>query len=173
MQAKEGEGMRVRDLFLRMPCGILALTLIFASVSLAQTVNEKVLSLQGAKAVAEAAERAAIAHNWHMVIAVLDGGGNLIYLERMDGAPLASIQISRQKAHTAVIFKTPSKTFADGLAKGGTAILKLDALPYAGGIPLTVDGKIVGAIGVSGGSVDAQDNVVAQAGADWLARNSK
>lgn len=166
--------MRIRRLVLWSVCAILAITFTSATAAMAQQVNDqKVLSLQGAKNVAAAAEKAAIAHNWHMVIAVLDNGGNLIYLERMDGAPLASIQISQQKAHTAVIFQAPSKTFADGVSKGATALLKLDVLPFAGGVPLTLDGKVVGAIGVSGGSVDSQDNLVAQAGVAWFVQHLK
>jgi glc operon protein GlcG len=103
---------------------------------------------------------------------VMDDGGNLLYLERMDDAPLGSLQVAQEKAHSAVIFKGPTKNFQEGLAKGNMSLLKLDALPFEGGIPVVVGGRVIGAIGVSGGTA-AQDGQVAKAGVDWLAANLK
>lgn len=134
--------------------------------------SQPTLTLEVAKNIALAAEKKALANHWAMVIAVLDGGANLLYLERMDDGLIGSLEIAQKKARTAVIFKSPTKQFSDGLAKGGTAILKLDILPYEGGIPLVSGGKIIGAIGVSGGAQE-QDGQVAQAGADWFAKNTK
>ena len=102
----------------------------------------------------------------------LDDGANLLCLERMDSAPIGSLEVAQKKARTAVIFKSPTKDFADSLTKGTTALLKLDVLPFEGGIPLIIDGKIVGSIGVSGGAAP-QDGQVAQAGADWFKANVK
>jgi uncharacterized protein GlcG (DUF336 family) len=97
----------------------------------------------------------------------MDGGANLLYLARMDGALLGSVAIAQQKARTAVRFKCPTKDFETALAGGATSLLKLDLLPYEGGIPIAANGVIAGAIGVSGGT-PAQDGQVAQAGADSL-----
>jgi len=134
--------------------------------------DKKALTLEIAKKMAEAAEKTALANKWNMSITVLDDGGNLLYLERMNDASIASTQIAQQKAHTAVIFKSPSKDFQEGLGKGNMSYLKLDALPFEGGIPIIVGGKLIGAIGVSGGTA-VQDGQVAKAGADWFAANVK
>jgi uncharacterized protein GlcG (DUF336 family) len=88
-------------------------------------------------------------------------------------APIGSVEVAQKKARSAVIFKSPTKQFADALAKGTTALLKLDILPFEGGIPLVVDGKVIGAIGVSGGATAEQDGQVAQAGVDWFGANTK
>lgn len=149
-----------------------ALISAFPAIAAQPLPDKKVLTLEAARKMAEAAEKTAIANKWSVVITVMDDGGNLLLLERMDDAPLGSIQIAQQKAHTAVIFKSPSKDFEEGLAKGNMSYLKLDALPFEGGIPIVVGGKVIGAIGVSGGTA-AQDGQVAKAGADWLAANIK
>ena len=125
------------------------------------------MTLAAAKQVAEAAEKFAIANDWKVVIAIVDSGANLLYLERMDGGLVGSVRIAERKARTAVQFKCPTKDFETGLAGGTTSLLKLDILPFEGGIPVLADGAIVGAIGVSGGT-PAQDGQVAQAGADAL-----
>jgi glc operon protein GlcG len=134
---------------------------------MAQFSEQKTLTLAAAKGIAGAAESFAIANNRKVVIAVVDCGGNLLYLERMDGGLVGSVAIAQQKARTSVFFKCPTKDFETGLANGATSLLKLDILPYEGGIPITSDEVITGAIGVSGGT-PAQDGQVAQAGVDWL-----
>ena len=134
--------------------------------------TKRTLTLEIARSITAAAEKKALDNKWAMVISILDDGGNLLQLDRMDGAPIGSVEVAQQKAHTAVIFKSPSKDFADGLAKGTTALLKLNVLPFEGGIPLVVDGQVIGAIGVSGGTAE-QDGTVAKAGADWFAANTK
>jgi glc operon protein GlcG len=128
---------------------------------------EKTLTLTAAKQIAEAAERLAAGNNWNVVIAIVDSGANLLYLERMDGGLVGSVAIAQQKARTSIFFKCPTKDFETGLARGATSLLKLDILPYEGGLPIVADGAIAGAIGVSGGT-PAQDGQVAQAGLDWL-----
>jgi uncharacterized protein GlcG (DUF336 family) len=138
----------------------------------AELPRKPTLTLEIAKQIAQAAEKKALENHWAMVIAVLDDGANLLCLERMDSAPIGSLEVAQKKARSAVIFKSPTKDFSDSLSKGTTALLKLDILPFEGGIPLILDGKIVGSIGVSGGAAP-QDGQVAQAGADWFKSNAK
>lgn len=129
--------------------------------------EKKGLTLQAAKGMAEAAEKYAAAKGWKMVIAVVDDGANLLYLERMDGGLIGSVDIARQKACTAVIFQSPSKNFEQGLASNQLSLLKLEVLPFEGGLPVIVDGKVIGAIGVSGATAP-EDGQTAQAGLKWL-----
>jgi glc operon protein GlcG len=133
--------------------------------------SKPVLSLEAARGMVAAAEKAAVANHWQMVIVVVDDGGNLMLLERMDGAHLASIAIAQQKAKTAATFNTASKDVGDWLTSS-SAVLKLDAFPYEGGIPIMIQGKQVGSIGVSGGDAATMDGKVAQAGIDWLKANT-
>ena len=132
----------------------------------AQLAEKKALTLATAKQIAAAAETEATNNKFAMVITILDDGGNMIYQERMDDAQLASIQISQGKAHTALAFKRPTKALEDAIGGGRNALLSLSgAVLVEGGLPLIVDGKVIGAIGVSGGT-SAQDGTVAKAGAD-------
>jgi len=133
---------------------------------------EKTITLAAAKQAAEAAEKFAAANNWKMVIAVVDSGANLLYLARMDGALVGSVSVAERKARTAVQFKCPTKDLQAGLAAGTTGLLKLDILPFEGGIPIMADGAIAGAIGASGCTPE-QDGKVAQAGIDALRSASK
>jgi len=99
-----------------------------------------------------------------MVICVVDDGGHVILLERMDGTQLGSVQIAQDKARTAVLFKRPSKALEDAVAGGRMVVMKLTgALPVEGGIPIMSDGQLIGAIGVSG-ATSPQDGQVAAAG---------
>jgi len=125
------------------------------------------ISLETAKKVMAAAEAEAVKNNWGQVITILDSGGNLVMAHRMDNAPLASVGISRGKARTAVEFMRPSKALEDGIAGGGAGLrlLSLPGMFVEGGLPIVVDGKIVGAIGASG-ATSGQDAQVAQAGAN-------
>jgi len=152
-------------------CG-LALLLSHGDAWTADLGHKPALTLEVAKEIAQAAEKKALANHWAMVISVMDDGANLLCLERMDEAPIGSLEVSQKKARSSVIFKSPTKQFSDALAKGATALLKLDIIPFEGGIPLVVDGKVIGAIGVSGGAAE-QDGQVAQAGADWFSANVK
>jgi glc operon protein GlcG len=149
---------------------LLAVALMTGS-SFAQLADKKTLTLTIAKQIAAAAEAEAIKNKFTMVIAVLDDGGNLIYLERMDETQLASIQIAQGKAHTALAFKRPTKALEDAVAGGRNAILSMPgAVMVEGGLPLaTPDGKIIGSIGVSGGT-SPQDGIVAKAGVDAFAK---
>jgi uncharacterized protein GlcG (DUF336 family) len=134
----------------------------------AQLVSKKALTLAAAKTIAAAAEVEAKKNNWNVVIAVVDAGANLIYLQRMDGTQIGSVDIAQMKARTAIRMKRPSKALEDVVAGGRNAILKLpDVLPVEGGIPLTIDGQMIGAIGVSG-VTSAQDGQIAGAGVKAL-----
>jgi uncharacterized protein GlcG (DUF336 family) len=134
----------------------------------AQLLTKTTVGLELAKKIAARAEAEAVKNKFTMVIAVLDDGGNLVYLERMDGTQLGSIEVAQQKARTALQFKRPTKTFEDNVAGGRTALLSITGvISIEGGLPLIVDGAVVGAIGVSGMKSD-QDGIVAQAGAAAL-----
>ena len=121
------------------------------------------INAEAAKKIADAAIAEARKNNWAMAVAVVDTGGYLVYFERMQG----SVEIAIEKAKSAALFRRATKSFQDTLAAGGEGlrILRLTgAIPVEGGIPLIVDGKLIGAVGASGGSSD-QDGRTAQAGA--------
>ncbi len=150
----------------------LSLFALFGLLSLsasAQLADKKVLTLDGARKVAAAAETEAKKNNWNVVIAVVDDGGHLVYLQRIDGTQTGSIDVAIQKARTAQAFKRSTKVFEDAIAGGRNAILALPgALPLEGGLPIVVGGQVVGAIGVSGVK-STEDGQIAKAGADSLA----
>lgn len=126
------------------------------------------ISLENAKKAAAPALAEAAKNNWTVAVAIVDPGGNLVYYEKMDNTQLGSANVAIDKARSAALFKRPTKAFQDALAAGGEAvrILRLQgAVPVEGGIPLVLDAKIVGAIGVSG-ATSAQDAQCAKAGAD-------
>jgi uncharacterized protein GlcG (DUF336 family) len=131
------------------------------------------IDLETARKVAAAAAAEGKKNGWTVAVAIVDTGGDLVYFERMDDTQVASSQVAQDKARTAARFKRPSKMFEDTLAAGRLAILGLSGVtPLEGGIPLVIQGKVVGAIGVSG-VTSQQDGVCAQAGADILARRSE
>jgi uncharacterized protein GlcG (DUF336 family) len=124
------------------------------------------ISAETAKKLAAAALAEARKNNWAMAVAVVDTGGYLVYFERMPDTQLGSVEISIEKAKSAALFRRPTKAFQDTVAAGGEGlrILRLTgAVPVEGGIPIIVDGKLIGAVGASGGSSD-QDGRTAQAG---------
>jgi len=134
----------------------------------AQLATKKSLTLEAAKKIAAAAQVEAKKNNWNVVFSVVDDGANLVYLEKMDGTQIGSIEIAQMKARTAIKMKRPSKVFEDMIAGGRNAVLKLpDVLGVEGGLPLVVDGQFVGAIGVSG-VTSAQDGQIAAAGVKAL-----
>ena len=125
------------------------------------------INLETAKKVAAPAIAEAAKNKWTMAVAILDTAGNLVYFEKMDGTQTGSVRVAIGKARSAVMFKRPSKVFQDGVAAGGEGLRLLrltGAIPIDGGVPIIVDGKLIGAVGVSGGSGD-QDGQVARAGA--------
>jgi glc operon protein GlcG len=151
---------------------LIALTM--AASSTAQVVNKQVLTLEGARKVIAAAEAEARKSNATGVIAVVDDGGNLMALERLDGTFAAGALISAGKARTAVLFKKPTKFFEDIIKNGRTPMIALkDFTPLQGGIPITVDGQVVGGVGVSGAASAQQDEELAIAGAAGVGGGSK
>jgi uncharacterized protein GlcG (DUF336 family) len=122
-----------------------------------------------AKAAAAAAIAEARKNNWRMVIAIVGPSGDLVYLEKMDGTQNASAALAQRKARTSALFRQPSKDFVDQFAAGNAAFMSFpdEARPIAseGGIPVVLNGKLIGAIGVSGGT-GPQNGVVALAGAN-------
>jgi uncharacterized protein GlcG (DUF336 family) len=125
------------------------------------------INAEAAKKIAAAAIAEAKKNNWAMAVAVVDTAGYLVYFERMPETQLGSVEIAQEKARSAALFRRPTKAFQDAVAAGGEGLRILGlkgAVPVEGGIPLIVDGKIIGAVGASGGSSD-QDGKTAQAGA--------
>jgi uncharacterized protein GlcG (DUF336 family) len=128
------------------------------------------ITLDNAKKAAALALAEARKNNWTMAVAIVDSGGDLVYFEKMDATQTGSVTVAIAKARSAALFKRPTKAFQDTLAGGGDGLRVLglaNAVPVDGGIPLVVDGKIVGAIGLSGGT-SQQDGQCAQAGANAL-----
>src|SRR5258708_35441267 len=152
------------------------IVITFALCSLASAVAQmpnpygSPISLETARKAAAPALAEAAKNNWNVAVAIVDPGGNLVYYEKMDNTQLGSANVAIDKARTAALFKRPTKAFQDALAAGGDSvrILRLQGVvPVEGGIPLVADGKIVGAIGVSG-ATSAQDAQCAKAGADTM-----
>jgi uncharacterized protein GlcG (DUF336 family) len=128
------------------------------------------ITLEQAKKVLSGAEAEATKNKWNVVIVVLDSGGNMVALHRMDGAQWGSIEVAREKAYSAVAFRRPTKAFEDAIGQGGAnlRILRLTgASPLEGGLPIVVDGKLVGSVGVSG-VLATQDAQIGRAGIEAL-----
>jgi uncharacterized protein GlcG (DUF336 family) len=126
------------------------------------------IALESARKIAALSVAEANKNGWKMAIAIVDTAGDLVYFEKMDGTQVASVNIAQDKARSSVRFKRPTKAMQDILAAGGAGVRFLalqGAIPVEGGLPLIMDGKIVGAIGASGGTSD-QDGLAAKAGAD-------
>ena len=154
------------------PLILTASVVLFASAASAQMPNHygAPINAENAKKAAAAALAEAKKNSWTMAVSITDGNGTLVFFEKMDGTQTGSVDVSIGKARTAALFKRPSKAFQDVLAAGGDGLRILGlqgAVPIDGGLPLLMDGKIVGAIGLSGGS-SAQDGMAAKAGADAL-----
>jgi glc operon protein GlcG len=145
-----------------------ALTLGLTSViteARAQLVEKTALTLEGAKKIVAAAEAKAKTEGARVVIAVVDEGGSLLLLEWLDDTQIASVNVGIDKARTAAIYRRPSKVFEDQVRNGRVSALALHgAVALQGGVPITVNGKVIGAIGVSG-ETPQQDEDIAIAGA--------
>ena len=154
--------------------GALLLGVALCSTGHSQTVEKKGLTLEGAKNVIAAAVAEAKTKNAPGgAFAVVDEGGNLVAVERLDNTFAAGANISIGKARTAVLFKRPTKFFEDVINKGRTAMTTLnDFTPLQGGIPIIVDSEIIGAVGVSGAASAQQDEELAIAGANALATSA-
>jgi glc operon protein GlcG len=139
----------------------------------AQLVEKTALTLDGAKKIAAVAEAKAKAEGARVVIAVVDEGGSLLLLERLDDTQVASVNVGIDKARTAAIYRRPSKVFEDQVKNGRVSALALHgAVALQGGVPIIVDGRVIGAIGVSG-ETPQQDEDIAMAGAAIAASFTK
>ena len=149
---------------------LVALALVTASVSVKAQVTQtkQVLTLEGAKAIAAAAAAEAKQGNEGASIAIVDDGGNLMYLERIQPTFPMGATISTEKARTAALFQKPTKILEDAIVGGRTPLLNAWSAPLNGGEPIVVEGQVVGAIGVSGASSAARDAAIATAGAASL-----
>jgi glc operon protein GlcG len=146
----------------------MGLALMSAPASL-QVAEKKSLTIEGARKAIEAAKAEADRRQAAGVIAVVDDGGNLMAVERLDGTFPAGAHISIGKARTAALFRKPTRAFEEIIGKGRTSMVALpDFTPLQGGVPIVVDNQVVGAIGVSGAHTAQEDEEIAQAGADAL-----
>ena len=128
------------------------------------TERRIMLTLEEAKKIAAGARAEAEKNKWNVVIAILDEGGHLMYLERMDGTQKASSKIAEEKGRTAILYKRPTKALEDAVMGGRMVLMALPgALPVEGGLPLIREGRYVGAIGVSGVQ-SHEDGMIAAAG---------
>ncbi len=151
--------------FVLLAAAVLASFTVVPNAQDAVTVEKKVLSLAAARKIIAAAEAEAKARALGVVIVVVDDAGTIIQLSRMDSAQVASVNVGIGKARTAAIYRRPSRVFEEQIKNGRVAALALaDATPLQGGVPILIDGKVVGAVGVSGDSPQA-DEEIAIAGA--------
>ena len=147
---------------------VLALVIISAAMTshaqLLNQVNKKVLTLEGAKKIAAAAAVEARKHQVGGSIAIVDEGGHLLYLERWDGTFPASAPVATAKARTAAVFRLETQVFENAIKNGRNSLTAVpEMLPLEGGIPIIVDGQVIGAVGVSGTTSSAQDVEFARA----------
>jgi glc operon protein GlcG len=150
-------------------CSVGALILLLHPASgSAQLAEAPQLTLSAAKSMATAAAVEAEANEWAVVITVVDAGGHLLYLERMDGVATGIVDIALGKARTAAAFGAPTLAFSEMLNAGRLQFLAVDgAIPIEGGVPIRVEGRVIGAIGVSGVTAE-QDGIIAAAGVEAL-----
>jgi glc operon protein GlcG len=138
---------------------VMALAVGSTAVS-AQLIEKTTLTLDGAKRIATAAEHSAKAQGARVVIAVVDDGGNLLFLERLDDSQVASVNVGIDKARTAAIYRRPSKVFEEQVKNGRVSALALHgAVALQGGVPITVNGQVIGAIGVSGETPQVDEDI--------------
>ena len=129
------------------------------------------LTLAEAESMVKAAEQRAKQDNWNVVISIVDAGGHLICLHKMDGTQVGSVEVSQKKAKAAVFFNRPTKVFQDLVSSGNNAIILLpNVVASEGGVPILDNGKAIGAIGVSG-VTSAQDGIIANAALEVLKSN--
>ena len=134
-----------------------------------QLPQKPTLTLEAVKRIAAAADAEATRNSWKVVIVIVDEAANLMYLQRNEDVQLGSLQIAQAKARTAALYRRPTKVWADRLSgEGGTSVLGLpDVIPLEGGIPIIIEGRTIGAVGVSG-VTSQQDAQIAQAGINAL-----
>ena len=145
----------MKNIFTTLLLGLSLFTLIHAQ-------TQPILNLENAIKIADAAQEKAMAENWNVVISILDQGGNLILLRRMDGTQIGSIEIAQLKAKTAFEFKRPTKVFEEMIKAGAVHLTTMPITAVEGGLPIFKDGIIIGSIGISG-VTSAQDGIIAEA----------
>ncbi len=143
---------------------------ILATAAPPKLATKKVLTLEAARTIAAAAEEFARKNNWKVSIAILDDGAHLVYFQRMDGLQIGSIGVAMRKAESAAKFKRPGKAFADRVVNQPQVMTLPGAFACEGGLPITVEGEVIGSIGVSGDATAEQDVMIARAGLEALAR---
>jgi glc operon protein GlcG len=149
---------------------IVAALLILSTALQVQAADTRSLTLDEARTILHAAEQRANQDGWTVAIAIVDAGGHLLSFSRLPGTQIASIDVAIQKAVTSVYYKRPTKAFQDGIAGGNMALLSLPNFSaFEGGVPIVVDGEVIGAIGVSG-VTPAQDGIIAAAGVEAFDR---
>jgi glc operon protein GlcG len=147
----------------------MCLGLASAGAAQAQVTEEKLLSLAGARTIADAAAAEAQKRNAGGAIAVVDTGGHLLFLERLDHTFPAAATVAVDKARTAATFRRPTRDFETAIANGRTSLLGVSVMtPLQGGVPILVDGQVVGAVGVSGATSAQEDDDIASAAAAAL-----
>lgn len=140
-----------------------AFTLLVTAPAAAQLRATKALTLDGAKNIVAAAEAEARKNNWSMTIAIVDAAGELVLFHKGDGTRPSNAEFAQRKARTAARFQRATKSLDSSVTAGRLQLLAADALPIEGGVPIIVDGQVIGAVGVSGGTA-AQDAQVATVG---------
>ena len=149
---------------------IVAIFFILSTAVQAQAPDTRSLTLDEARTMLHAAEQRAKQDGWTVAIAIVDSGGHLLSFSRLPGTQIASIDVAIQKAVTSVYYKRPTKVFQDRLSDGNMALLSLPHFSaFEGGVPIVVDGEVIGAIGVSG-VTPAQDGIIAAAGVEAFRR---
>ena len=162
--------MKTLNYFIALIAGLL---LGFPFTAMTQDVPQSygpAITLEMAKKVAAAAEAEALKNKWNVFIAIVDSNTNLVLVHRMDDAQLGSLNVAQKKAYTAAAFRRSTKGFEDGVAAGGSGLRVLgndQIMPVEGGLPIVLNGKIIGAIGISG-VTSQQDGVIAKAAIDSL-----
>lgn len=161
-----------------MKCAAWMMAIVIAGFAFGMVVNAQeqagmgqkaVLTFAVAKQIAAASEQQGCKVKCGGVVAILDDSGELMYLQRLDNSQIGSTKLAIAKARTAFLYKRTSQSFQDRVGKGESFLMNFpEMMPSGGGVPLFVDGKLVGAIGISGGA--GGDDVVAQAGVDALAK---
>ncbi len=157
---------------MRVPVRVLVISCVLVAGSAAAQTPAPygpALSHDQARRAAAAAEAEARRNNWNVAIAIVDAAGELILFHRLDQTQPASLDIAIGKARTAARYRRPTKVLEDAVAGGRTVLLALDGIPLEGGLPIVVDGRVIGAVGVSG-VTSQQDAQVAQAAIDALVR---
>src|SRR5215510_13622426 len=155
--------MKQRIPSLAVAAGLLAATATAASAQMIEKMDKRVLTLSGARAIAGAAEAEARRLQTTGAIAVVDDGGNLLYLVRIDNTFPAGAYVATDKARTAATFRMATRNLEDAVKNGRTSLVAVSEMtPLAGGVPIVVDGQIVGAVGVSGAANAQQDEELAK-----------